>query len=1250
MGWATVQAAGTGWANSGSSYPDIVPSGTKVLYVGPKDNAADGGFSRTGMGTVSIDANGNTVIDSVDVNVYSEGLTSFRISPDIHQNTATIKSLSVLADSTITVGISGWNQNVFTDLIIESLTVANAGAAVINVETGQTATLGQVNGSYTAAVAGTLKLTGSHTYSAANTITGDGWLVVTDGAVLTLNHGGSHGAVKTNLKVEGGATLECLKGDSAAGWGAVDQGPNMLTLAGTAATDSTPAKLATMALSGKQTIGQGISMQGNAQITNAVNSTGAIELYKEGEVLTVSGENNFIYSDVQIGTHANIINVEENGELTISGNFYTQSNHTGASLTKAGDGALVFSGTSTFDKVYTHGAGTTTFGGKATFSGGMQVTSGGVEFEDTSEITLKGAINVGNNGSVTFNENNLTLDGSKLKKNPYLAGQTFTTNGKNELSVEYTIVTGNQAGVTGTVKVEGVDQVQEINQGKVLSADTANYYVIAETGSSYDNTAHRDIENFGGYLVTNKATFDLNLADDATGFQPHLYLDEGSVITNNNANLGTDKIAILHATLLGDAEVNVAKDKQFGMLRNSWWESTLSLAGHTLNKTGDGIFHLVNTTVSDGVISVTGGRVLVESKTASHPAGTVFKNAIVQLGELGTLQINSMKDAASAGALLADTKGTGTIELNTTASLTGTDGTGQKTKAEGGLTINSGGILRIGGGDKQVNDISSFNQVSLNGGTIRYENKGGTVNGLTVTAEGGKLDMYDMGREADGDSLVFDKITTLNGKLTYTNVWNSQTEFKKLSGAGNLVVDGAGVIDGYGRQGSDNSTITVSGVDNYTGKVQMKGNVNNMKISVDEGLGLGVEYGYTEDSTNISATGHADLSAIAAGNTVTFMGFTGYLTGAADTGTVAADISLSNDNGPAINWTNADQTANLKFTGSVSGVSNLAFGVGKGHHITFTGEISGHTGTIWGSVAGDDGAYGTTITYAGDASVINHNVHSGRENNITGKTKIVYQNKEGVAVNGSINTDQWGLGTVDILVKNENESATGEVTFTGSAKLASATIEAGTKATFTDASVTVDDILVKAAAQLSFSGVESLSVARLETNDGSSVTVGTIENHVGKVLTVTNQATFNGGTINADLKLADGAKVAFNGTVEMGSTLTLGTNLTLSGTKLEEIKSLTSASQTVVLFTGVDTLTLGEQSFSMAENQVLTASDNVTLSRYFTTEDDTNLDNYFLGFNAAGDLYAGLVVPEPATATLSLLALAGLCARRRRKS
>ena len=185
---------------------------------------------------------------------------------------------------------------------------------------------------------------------------------------------------------------------------------------------------------------------------------------------------------------------------------------------------------------------------------------------------------------------------------------------------------------------------------------------------------------------------------------------------------------------------------------------------------------------------------------------------------------------------------------------------------------------------------------------------------------------------------------------------------------------------------------------------------------------------------------------------------------------------------------------------------------------------------------------------------------------------------------------------------------------------------------------------------------ELLSLS-IEEGMGVAAHVGTQEfdSADGRVkLTVasTGTATFaNNSTLNADLEIKSGAKVIANGALDLNnSALTLGTNLTLSGTKLEEIKSLTSASQTMVLFTGVDTLTLGEQSFSMAENQVLTASDNVTLSRYFTAEDDTNLDNYFLGFNAAGDLYAGLVVPEPATATLSLLALAGLCARRRRKS
>ena len=46
----------------------------------------------------------------------------------------------------------------------------------------------------------------------------------------------------------------------------------------------------------------------------------------------------------------------------------------------------------------------------------------------------------------------------------------------------------------------------------------------------------------------------------------------------------------------------------------------------------------------------------------------------------------------------------------------------------------------------------------------------------------------------------------------------------------------------------------------------------------------------------------------------------------------------------------------------------------------------------------------------------------------------------------------------------------------------------------------------------------------------------------------------------------------------------------------------------------------------------------------------TNLGGgYYLGYDANGTVFVGMMVPEPTTATLSLLALAGLAARRRRR-
>ncbi|MBQ8899608.1 MAG: PEP-CTERM sorting domain-containing protein, partial [Akkermansia sp.] len=146
------------------------------------------------------------------------------------------------------------------------------------------------------------------------------------------------------------------------------------------------------------------------------------------------------------------------------------------------------------------------------------------------------------------------------------------------------------------------------------------------------------------------------------------------------------------------------------------------------------------------------------------------------------------------------------------------------------------------------------------------------------------------------------------------------------------------------------------------------------------------------------------------------------------------------------------------------------------------------------------------------------------------------------------------------------------------------------------------------------------------------------------------------GTIKS-LTLESGAELQADSAVAMadGSSLSLGIGLTLNGDLLDAVKSLTG-NKTVDLFTNVGTLTLGTEVFTQGSN-VLDATNAIDLGKYFALvtaqtpaflSDEQLSSGYYLGFDTNGTVYAGLV-PEPATATLSLLALAALAARRRRK-
>jgi hypothetical protein len=131
----------------------------------------------------------------------------------------------------------------------------------------------------------------------------------------------------------------------------------------------------------------------------------------------------------------------------------------------------------------------------------------------------------------------------------------------------------------------------------------------------------------------------------------------------------------------------------------------------------------------------------------------------------------------------------------------------------------------------------------------------------------------------------------------------------------------------------------------------------------------------------------------------------------------------------------------------------------------------------------------------------------------------------------------------------------------------------------------------------------------------------------------------SGATLNANLELVDGSTLALAGnSLALGSSLTLG-NVLLDDATLAEVWAL-GAGESLTLFSGVDTLVVGGSSY--------TGAFTTDAARIFANVGEA--DEYILIYSGSADGVVSIqAVPEPTTATLSLLALAGLVARRRRK-
>lgn len=253
---------------------------------------------------------------------------------------------------------------------------------------------------------------------------------------------------------------------------------------------------------------------------------------------------------------------------------------------------------------------------------------------------------------------------------------------------------------------------------------------------------------------------------------------------------------------------------------------------------------------------------------------------------------------------------------------------------------------------------------------------------------------------------------------------------------------------------------------------------------------------------------------------------------------------------------------------------------------------------------------------------------------------------------GARSAQTYSMSNGNFAVSNAHfkSVATGNATLSN--KLVNSSVEnAGSGLlTVSHASNSITDVYASAGDMAVMQQAAGLNLDELVVASGKTVSAytGTEATAAAEAnVTVNKRAEFGAGAVlNANLTLAAGATLEVGvGGLNMGSTLTLNQGLTLGADTLSRVQGL-SVGESATLFRGVDGLTLGNTSYTS-----ITTEDSMLASPWFT---NLTGDQYVLTYTGTdnGSLSITMMsaaVPEPTTATLSLLALAALAARRRRK-
>ena len=886
----------------------------------------------------------------------------------------------------------------------------------------------------------------------------------------------------------------------------------------------------------------------------------------------------------------------------------------------------------------------------------------------------------------------------------FLNGDTvhFAGNGTASLSGDVSVADLTVAdGVDYTVAMQAnssltIDQIQD-NFGSELAIsgdETTSLHLNMSTNAEGDGDSRimlKEGSSVGAVYATGVVAYNVNLAG----------------VTSNlggaDLHIANNGVLLLRNGLSGAVDANIGDiyfDGNEGLLRvygsvtNTVINNNITAAG-TLRKTDGGTVSL-NGTVSASCIIAKGGTLELGGTTTTTQLmagggnitidGTVTAaqlrlkeqgNGTVTVSSGGILNITGAENGYNTNASLlmshwdtwygghnttgliidgGDLNATGAVlktgwssagffkVLNGTANIKGICFWGQSNKMFGlvelgkddgdgsaRLNIGSGGIINFAG------DATLRLSNGILGATADWElahNPAFTASQINLTGSG-------TGTVVDTTDAV-DKTTARH--ITFKNA---------LTGSGKLVVDGKGSLT-LMVAGDNTGDVTINS--EATLKLQSGGEYT-MTHNVTGAGTLQVESGTTLLNNSKSIASKLVLN----GGNATLSGTT---TADGDI-TVKNGSTLSFDGGDVLDY---DETVTWRVEtgGTIDyGSSRQAFGNGSTLELA-GGRVTG-TGDGYGALDMKDNATVTIHTTADsdmDATVRLRNGANIKFEVDKDKTLSF----GGVLKNRGTETDKTYGGS------GGGFSKTGEGTmkitsaniYSGTTTVSEGVLETANAAALGTGKVSLEGGILKLAAALSVSAMDYVSESsQVQLQANSLEVTGTLSvgENVGMQITGSGATTVNTLQLNAgasistegalsmtNLSMGKGSSMAANETINLNGTLTLGSGIKLTGSLLtKDALDALGTGEKLEIFSGITQLNFMQTDGATRSSSATVAyTEPVDFNDVFSVE---GVDDgmYELTFSD-GSLWASQMnIPEPATATLSLLALAGLAMRRRRR-